>query len=140
MGVDIHTKSIKIREININLQIWDFVGEIRFRNLIPTYARGSFGGIFMYDITNLSSIKNLDSWLNTLKEKLPEWRGHIPVLLVGGKSDLSANRIVTNEDVVKSSKNQIIYNYIECSSKTGDNVETVFYDLTLEILKRSKII
>lgn len=140
MGVDIYTKSVIIKGITINLQIWDFVGEIKFRSLLSSYARGSFGGIFMYDITNLSSINNIDIWLDGFKEKLPEWRGKIPIIVVGGKSDLSDKRVVKIEDAVKISKNQIIYNYMECSSKTGENVEELFYDLTLEIMKNVKII
>jgi len=136
MGVDVSSKNIIINGLKINLQIWDFVGDIRFRNLLLNYARGSYGGIFMYDISNQSSIKSIDSWLNLFQEKLPRWKGQIPIIVVGGKSDLSEEKVVTIQDAVNFSKNQKIFDYMECSSKTGINVDKVFNELTIEIMKR----
>ena len=60
-------------------------------------------------------------------------------MVVGGKSDLSLKREVMLEDAIKFSKDQIVFEFLECSSKTGLNVEKVFTDLTLQILRKSNI-
>ncbi|MHA1762762.1 MAG: Rab family GTPase, partial [Promethearchaeota archaeon] len=56
IGVDFHVKIMKIGNKEIKLQIWDFGGEVRFRFLFPSYILGASGGIFMYDITNYSTL------------------------------------------------------------------------------------
>ena len=137
MGVDIRAKTIDVKNIKINLQLWDFVGASEFRNLLLNYARGASGGIFMYDITNSSSMRSIHDWLNFFEEKLPEWKEKVSIMVVGGKSDLSHKREVMIEDAIKFSKDQIIFEFLECSSKTGFNVEKVFTDLTLQILRKS---
>jgi len=138
MGVDIRAKTIDVKNLKINLQIWDFIGHSEFRNLLLNYARGASGGIFMYDITNSSSIRNIGNWLNFFKKKFPEWKEAVPIMAVGGKSDLSHKREVTLEDAISISKDQQIFEFLECSSKTGLNVEKVFTDLTLQILRKSE--
>jgi len=60
IGVDFEVKSLTVDERKVKLQIWDFGGEERFRFLLPTYVRGARGGLFLYDITNFSSIAHID--------------------------------------------------------------------------------
>ena len=64
IGVDFRMKQLKVNEKIVTLQIWDFAGEERFRFLLPHYITGASGGIFMYDITRYSSLKNLNEWIN----------------------------------------------------------------------------
>jgi small GTP-binding protein len=140
MGVDIRAKTMDIHDLKINLQIWDFIGQNEFRNILLNYARGASGGIFMYDITNTSSMRNIDSWLNFFKKNLLKWKEAVPIMVVGGKSDLSHERDVTMEDAIKFSKDHHIFEFLECSAKTGFNVEKVFTDLTLQIMRNSKVL
>ncbi|MHA1487682.1 MAG: roadblock/LC7 domain-containing protein, partial [Promethearchaeota archaeon] len=56
IGVDFEVKSISVDGQKVKLQIWDFGGEERFRFLLRTYVRGARGALFLYDITNFSSI------------------------------------------------------------------------------------
>ncbi len=137
MGVNVNAKTIDIEGFVVNLQIWDFVGEQRFKTLLPIYARGTFGGIFMYDISNKSSLLNLNEWIPLFQDKGKNPNDQIPILIVGGKSDLDAERKVNLDDAYSLSNSYDILEYIECSSKTGENVEKVFSTLTKEIIKRS---
>ncbi len=140
MGVNINAKNVNIEGFSVNLQIWDFVGEERFKTLLPIYARGTFGGIFMYDISNKSSLINLNEWILLFQNKVVERKGQIPILIVGGKLDLYADRKVNLEDAYNLSESYNILGYIECSAKTGENVEKVFLTLIIEIMKRSSFI
>jgi small GTP-binding protein len=136
MGVDIRAKTMDIKNLKVNLQIWDFVGQIEFRNVLLNYARGAGGGIFVYDITNSSSMENINQWLWLFKEKLAEWK-KIPIIVAGNKSDLSAEREVSSEDVFKISEDHVIHKFLECSAKSGFNVEKLFSNLCIEIMRRS---
>lgn len=140
MGVNVHTKIVYIEGFVVNLQIWDFMGEERFKTILPTYARGTFGGIFMYDITNKSSLLNLKEWILFFHNKVISHLAQIPILIVGSKLDLYANRKVNLEDAYNLSEFYNILGYIECSAKTGENVDIVFLTLTTEIMKKSNLI
>ena len=129
-------KSIEIEGKKVKLQIWDFGGEERFRFLLPTYVRGATGCIFMYDITNYSSIAHIDDWLMVLRQGTEV---KLPTLIVGGKADLS-DREVTSEEAIQIAKSREASGFIECSAKTGENVETTFRALTRLMLQNSKLI
>ena len=51
-------------------------------------------------------------------------------MLLGGKLDLEENREISYEEGKKLADSMGFRNYIECSSKTGKNVESSFEELT----------
>ncbi|MFW9880769.1 MAG: Rab family GTPase [Candidatus Thorarchaeota archaeon] len=132
LGATIHIKFIKVKNAKITLQIWDFGGHKNFMFLIPAYARGSSGAVFMFDLTNLNSLENLKNWLVEFKKI----SGIIPLILVGNKLDLEQERICTKEEALDLMVSYHFFNYIECSAKTGENIETVFKSLVSEILSK----
>lgn len=134
IGVDLATKRIEMDGIDITLQLWDLGGEERFRFILPGYARGSFGGIFIYDITRFTSLMNLDEWLKIFKKAAETDKYTVPILMVGSKLDLDHQRTVFPEDALNRSQDHEIYDIIECSSKTGYNVEQIFENITEEIM------
>lgn len=139
IGIDFYVKKLEIEDIECSLQIWDFAGESEFRSLFPSFVKNSDGGIFMFDITRYTSLENFDDWLYVFKNHNRENK-EIPVLLVGGKSDLEDHRVVVKNDVLDLAQAYGDFEYIECSSKTGDNVEDVFTLLTRNILKNKGLI
>jgi small GTP-binding protein len=144
LGVDFHMKRFDIRGKKISLQIWDFAGEERFRFLLPGYVKGASGGIFMFDITRRSSLKNFEDWLEIFKHGTEEMEGFlkdgVPIIMVGGKLDLHDRRSVYSKDAVDLAKKYNMVDYIESSAKTGENVEIIFYKLALELTKRAGFI
>lgn len=138
IGVEFYTKLLEINNQGVSLKIWDFAGDNQnqFKNLLPNYAQGASGGIFMYDITRFHSIKNIDSWLKTLLKGFTIGEERIPILLVGGKSDLEENRSVDKVYAEEVAKIYNLYDVIECSSITGQNVEEIFRSITNKILEK----
>jgi len=133
IGVDFEVKSLVVDESKVKLQIWDFGGEERFRFLLPTYVRGARGGIFMYDITNYSSIAHIDDWLAVIKREIKA-EEQFPIIVAGGKADLTEHREVSAKDGIKIAKSRGVDGFIECSSKNGENVEKLFEALTRSML------
>ncbi|TXT62059.1 MAG: Small GTP-binding domain protein [Promethearchaeota archaeon] len=136
IGVDFNVKSVATLGRKVKLQIWDFGGEERFRFLLPTYVRGASGGLFMYDITNFSTLAHIDDWLVVIRKEIkPENR--FPILVVGGKADLEDQREVSSEEGIKIAKSRGLNGFIETSSKTGDNVEKTFEAITQLMIKKA---
>ena len=139
IGVDFHVKKLDIDGKKVSLQIWDFAGEERFRFILPSYAIGASGGIFLYDITRYTSIKNFDSWLEIFLKGYKITNHQIPVLMVGSKLDLDYKRAVSREEAYELAKKNNLYGYVECSSRTGDNVEEVFLEIGRLMLKKANL-
>lgn len=130
LGAAIHIKLLDIENGKVTLQVWDFGGEEKFKFLIPSYAQGCSGGIFIFDLTNYESLINVINWL-------PEFRKvskNFPILMVGSKLDLKEERVCNKEEALDLMELHKLHNYLECSSKTGDNVQTIFSLLLKEIL------
>ncbi|MFX0057169.1 MAG: GTP-binding protein [Candidatus Heimdallarchaeota archaeon] len=126
IGVDFELKDVRINGSYVKLCLWDFGGEERFRFIFPKYISGAMGGILMYDLTNQSSISHIHDWLSVIHETQLDF----PIVLVGGKKDLDTFREVSYKEGLKLAKSLGLDYFIECSSKTGENVEKIFEKLT----------
>lgn len=140
IGADFSVKELEIEGKTSVLRIWDFGGEDRFRILLPSFAKGADGGIFMFDITRYSSMKNIDDWLSFFKQGAIKKQLKIPIIMVGGKLDLNEKRSVTTEDAINVSKSHNLHGYIECSSKSGENVDEVFELITRKMMENAGMI
>lgn len=140
MGAEIHVKFLDIEDKRIVLQVWDFGGESIFKFLLPLYSRGSSGGIFMFDLTRHDTLTRVKDWLDTFKQGLSPEIKDLPIILVGGKLDLKDQRNISQKEAEKIAQRYNLFNYLECSSKTGENVEFVFETLIKRILKDYKLI
>jgi len=134
IGADFAVKYLEIEGMKVALRIWDFAGEEQFKILLPGYVSGAAGGIFMFDITRYASILKLGDWLAMFNRGV---RGEVqlPIVMVGGKTDLEERRSVSTENAEHISKSRNLQGYLECSAKTGENVEEAFEMITREMMK-----
>ena len=130
IGFEFYVKKLDIDAKFIGLQIWDFAGERQFRTLLPSVIKDSDGAIFMFDITRFSSFKNINEWLKLYNKILQDLDTEVPGILVGSKLDMKENRTSTIEDGKNMANKWKLIKYVECSSKTGENVEEIFMDIT----------
>ena len=132
LGVDFHLKHIEVDGEMVKLQIWDFAGEERFRFLFPSYIRGASGAVFMYDITNYGSLAHVDDWFEIVEKEV---KYYLPIIFVGGKTDLMHLKEVSTKKAMNLAMTKGADGFIECSSKSGENVHKIFNLLTKLILK-----
>ncbi|CAI0547914.1 unnamed protein product, partial [Linum tenue] len=116
IGVDFKIRTVEQDEKTIKLQIWDTAGQERFRTITSSYYRGAHGIIIVYDVTDEESFNN-------------------DKLLVGNKSDLTANRVVSYE-TAKAFADEIGIPFMETSAKSSTNVEEAFMAMSADIKKR----
>jgi len=132
IGADFYVKDLEIDGKNVVIRIWDFGGEQRFKVLLPSFAKGADGGIFVFDITRYTSLKNIDDWLSIFEKNV---RREIPIIMVGVLLDLQDKRSVETEDAVELSEKYNLQGYFECSPKIGVNVEEIFEFITRKMMQ-----
>ncbi|KAL6979782.1 Ras-related protein RABD2a [Sarracenia purpurea var. burkii] len=86
----------------------------------------------VYDVTDQESFNNVKQWLNEIDRYASE---SVNKLLVGNKSDLTAQKVVSYE-TAKAFADEIGIPFMETSAKDATNVEQAFMAMTAEIKNR----
>ena len=139
IGVDFEVKSLKINNRMIKLQIWDIEGEERFKFLLPTYVRGANGALFFYNVANYNSLAHIDDWLMIVKKEIRQ-EENFPIVVVGIVPESVEDRQISGEEGIKIAKSRGVDGFVECSPRTGENVEETFEALTRLMMQRSALI
>jgi small GTP-binding protein len=132
IGTGFFSEVIETEKDIIQLQLWDFGGEKRFRFILPNYCKGAHGVIFAFDLNDFTTLMNLDEWLEIIRENTEN-----PVMfLVGTKADVAGtlDEYLILQFLQKNKMNK----FIPTSAKTGDNVKSVFEELAQTILDKEK--
>ena len=77
-----------------------------------------------------------------LKKFPKEGDKYMPILLVAGKLDLEpeGKRVIEKEFAYEYGKKHNLFDFIECSSKTGENIENIFNTIATKMLILSDLL
>nr|MDO8111108.1 Rab family GTPase [Candidatus Sigynarchaeota archaeon] len=137
IGCQFHTQLLERQNYKINLVLWDFSGQERFRFIFDDYCRGSSGAFVMFDMSRLQTLYETGKWVSIVRKNSKE---DIPIVLLGGKLDLLDQ---TKLEEVNAAADQVAHEhgftaYVPTSSKTGFNVsESIMYMVDLLISKNA---
>jgi Ras-related protein Rab-6A len=122
VGIDFLSKTMRLQDKIVRLQLWDTAGQERFRSLIPSYVRDSSVAVVVYDVTKMSTFLNVSNWIESVRNE----RGHdCIIMVVGNKIDLTDLREVSVESAEHFAASHSAM-FIECSAKVGSNVDALF--------------
>jgi len=131
IGADFLTKEIMVDEKLVTLQIWDTAGQERFQSLGVAFYRGADACILVYDITQLKSFDNLDSWREEfLVQASPHDIHEFPFVVLGNKIDREIDRRIPKAKAQAwcKSKAKNPVPYFETSAKEAVHVEAAFQE------------
>ena len=123
-------------------------GAEKFRSISPNYFHDVCAVIVVYDITDPDSFAELkDSWIQAIFSYFGEDADErIPIVIVGNKCDLvdrcDCSQVLVNKKDVNTElkgKHEKLLGPIECSAKSGKNVERIFEDLAKQLVTRERI-
>lgn len=126
IGVDFIKLNINRHEKDYKIYLWDTAGQEKFDFLLPLYYRNLSALIAFYDVTDATSFRNLDKWIDKFRRINKD--ENIPIIIVGNKIDMQSNRCVSYESLI-SYANARNYFYTECSVKNNINLEIIFHKL-----------
>ena len=95
-------KTLKIGEITLNIDLWDTIGQEKFRSITKSFIKGSNIIIFVYDITRRVTFLELNYWINAVNEELNT--EEVIFGVVGNKIDLFENWEVEKKEGEKYAK------------------------------------
>lgn len=116
------------------LEIIDTAGTEQFMAMRDLYMRNGQGFLLIFSVT--SSATFTDLW--EMHKRLVQVKDteEVPAILVGNKSDMSTMRTVTSDQAIEMAT-KFGCPFIETSAKLKVNVEKIFHDLVLEIIRKT---
>eukprot|EP00756_Hemistasia_phaeocysticola_P055018 Hpha_TRINITY_DN30933_c0_g1::TRINITY_DN30933_c0_g1_i1::g.112233::m.112233/K07905/RAB11B; Ras-related protein Rab-11B len=122
VGVEFMTKSMKVGQKDVKVQIWDTAGQERFKAISRSIYKGSEGVMLVYDITSQKTFASIGTWLEEVRQHV-KYDGAI--ILVGNKSDLTDQREVASSDAEKYAQENGLA-FMETSALDNINVDKAF--------------
>ena len=92
IGADFATKRIKLaNNLTVQYQIFDLAGQPKFDKVRSSFYNGAQAAILVYDITNNTTLKNMQKWVSEAKRNNED--GSLETfVVVGNKIDLKDNK------------------------------------------------
>ena len=132
VGFEFLTFNLRINSNVVKLQIWDTCGQEVYKSLISNFYRNCSLALIVYAINNRDSFEHAENWLNDLKNQS---NPNVRVFLVGNKSDLEQNRVISKEEGENFREQKKLDKFIETSAKTGENARGVLLDAAKMLYK-----
>ncbi|KAF6839255.1 GTP-binding protein rab2 [Colletotrichum plurivorum] len=112
---------------HMKLSLWDTAGQETYKSVTRSYFRGASGALLVFDLSRKQTFQHVTDWLNDLRQIAEP---DIVVILVGNKADLTQEtdnkREVTREEAEDWARKNGVFEYVETSAKSGENVEKAF--------------
>ncbi len=131
VGVEFFSNNYYINDKLFRIEIWDTAGQERYKSITSAYYKGASGAIIVYDVTSVSSFKNVDKWYHEIKELASK---DIQILLIGNKTDLE-DKIVISTENSRDKATDLNLPVMETSALNASNVKEAFHLLIKEIYK-----
>lgn len=131
IGASFITKVAIVHGDVISFQIWDTAGQERYKSLVPMYLRGAHIAFIVYDVTDQTSFRNVDFWLDALQH-----HGDMATaVLVANKCDLES---AVDETMAVNYAMERGIQFVTTSAKTGYNVEQLFHSIGCKVVNSMK--
>lgn len=132
IGVQLSKKVILLSEkTKLNFIIWDIGGQSQFDLNRARFYNGANAAFVVVDRSRPNNLKSIEKWYNEIQKTL---KRTIPVVIVGNKSDL-VDEIVISEEEIKEVANKFGFHYILTSALTGENVNDAFLYIAYRVVE-----
>ena len=144
VGYNEEIKTLKIDNKNIyQLRLVDTAGQERYMSMPRNYYKNSDGILLLYDVESKESFKNIEIWMNDIKEYTDKKDDNIVIYLIGNKIDLIYNDNNNDEEKVTKEEieelaNSLKVKYYDISCKWNLNIEEVMARIILDCLKNNR--
>ena len=133
------TNSFALKEFIIGekkyvLNLWDTIGQEKFRSLTKIFMKNSKIVIFVYDITRKKTFEELNYWINTINDNLKD---EAILVIAGNKQDLLNKSEVKEETAKKFAKEKRIFFQLT-SAKNPKTFEKLLEQLLIKYIEKNE--
>ena len=131
--MDYLTKEVEINGTTIKLKLWDSAGQEVYHNITKSYFHKCDGVLIVFDICNKNSFDYINYWMKQINENTKK----IKKVIVGNKSDLQNERIISREEAERMASTYHL-KYYEISAKDNVGIDDLMNDLINEIIQEKE--
>ncbi len=122
MRVDVPERNIRV---DLDMNIWDIMGQVGFRELAKeAYFHGARGIFGVVDLTRKETLRGIGEWFRAVEDVT----GPVARILVANKKDLAGEAAFGRPQLEEEAQNLGCAGLL-ASAKTGENVEAAFGQL-----------
>lgn len=124
------TKTVKFRGDEYEVRLVDTAGQDEYSIFPAQYSMDIHGYVLVYSITSPKSFEVVQ----IIHDKLLDMTGkvHVPVVLVGNKTDLHIERMISTEEGKRLADSWKAV-FLETSAKQNESVTDIFHTVLTEI-------
>lgn len=135
IGAQFSLKEMDVEGLRVKLYVWDIAGQAKFSTIRKMFYEKASAAFYVFDVTKRASLESIPAWQKDLQEVLGEG---FPSALVGNKTDLVDQRVVSEEEAMEVSTDHGML-YFETSALTGQSVDDVFHNIVLLLRDKHRI-
>ncbi|ORX49850.1 ras-like protein 3 [Hesseltinella vesiculosa] len=132
---DSYRKQCIIDQETALLDVLDTAGQEEYSAMREQYMRNGEGFVLVYSITSRLSFEEISTFYQQIRRVKD--KDFFPMILVGNKSDLGADRQVSFQEGNDLAK-QFGCPFMETSAKQRTNVDECFYEVVREIRRMNR--
>ena len=122
-------KKILIGNKNITINLWDTAGEEVYKSITKIFLKKSEIVVFVYDITDKQSFKDLEDWIDLCKNMIDN---DYVCGIVGNKADLYLNEQVKEEEGKKYAESKSMQFQLVSAKQNPTSFINLLTDLVIE--------
>ena len=133
------TSETKLYKANAKINNKDFIIKIidtpsnkQFLNIIKGEYQNANYILIVFDLTNRETFLSLNEWINHCRSVQNQ---NMDLILIGNKSDLNQNRVVSTEEAKKFASDNNI-EYFEISAYNKDDIKNIFDNAISGLFKK----
>ena len=128
IGLDKQMKTVKVKNEECKIILWDTAGQDRFKCLPKKYYQNADGILVFFDINNKETFNNVSSWMDEINSCSNQ--DEVNIYLIGNKIDLD-ERCISKDDAENAAKKFNI-KYFEMSCKLNMNIVEIMSHMVYE--------
>lgn len=117
--------------VTLDMNIWDIMGQVGFRELgKEAFFHGARGIFAVVDLTRRETLDGIGEWIRAVQDVA----GSVPKILAANKRDLPGQAAFRPEDVQSAARAFGCVSFFT-SARTGENVEAAFQELATRVVR-----